>query len=864
MRKVKNQKAVTKIAMGSMKARKSKNVIAVLAIALTSVLFTALFTIGGAMIQKQQEANMRQVGGNAHAGYKYLTKEEYELLKGDPKIQDLSYRIILANAENKELRKLNTEISYYEDLDAKMCFCYPAEGTMPKEKYDLVASDLTLNALGVPCRIGQKVTLSFTVRGKAYTQEFTLCGWYRGDTVSMAQAACVSKEYVSEIAPTPTTSTKDAGMVSDDYAGRINADFNFKTSFNIQGQMDALTQWLGFEGISQGVNWAYLGVDLDLETAVFLIVMLAVILLSGYLIIYNIFYMNVYSDIRFYGLLKTVGTTGKQLKKIVHRQAYVLSLLGIPVGLLLGYFLGVDLFPLIMENLVFASTTTTEISANPLIFLGAALFSFLTVFISCIRPCRIASRVSPVEAVRFTEGKQKKISRTKKKKTKAITMSSFGYANIKRNKKKTLVVVLSLSISLILLNSVYSLIQGFSLDALLSNVAVSDYMVTDATTDNAAVMSPNRVTDGVTKEFLNELERQEGVEEIGNIWMERSVPDFTEEGYQLFSQRIWSRKEELFAGFLSMNPVNGKENLERIEKARDIDGKTYGLDRLPFEKMEVLEGELDWEKFSSGKYIITNWFGSVDGEGGADGSRVNFYNVGEKVTISNKEGETREYEVMAVAKLPYSAEFQSYGIIDLTYFLPKEEFFWCCGESQPMKCLFNVEEEKEEEIKAWIEGYCTAIDPDLDYTSKDTYKEEYDSYIKMFAIIGGGLSFILGFIGILNFINTIVTSILSRRQELAMIESVGMTGGQLRRMLMWEGGYYAFYTLILSLLFGALLNVTVIRNFGKSMPFFEWDFTLWPIFLCALPIFLVVLLVPVLVYRKLCRTSVVERIRISE
>ena len=79
MRKVKNQKAVTKIAMGSMKARKSKNVIAVLAIALTSVLFTALFTIGGAMIQKQQEANMRQVGGNAHAGYKYLTKEEYEL-----------------------------------------------------------------------------------------------------------------------------------------------------------------------------------------------------------------------------------------------------------------------------------------------------------------------------------------------------------------------------------------------------------------------------------------------------------------------------------------------------------------------------------------------------------------------------------------------------------------------------------------------------------------------------------------------------------------------------------------------------------------------------------------------------------------
>ena len=74
MSNVKNKKMINQIALKSLKARKKRNLIAILAIALTSVLFTALFTIGGSLIEKNQESTMRQVGGSAHAGYKYLTK----------------------------------------------------------------------------------------------------------------------------------------------------------------------------------------------------------------------------------------------------------------------------------------------------------------------------------------------------------------------------------------------------------------------------------------------------------------------------------------------------------------------------------------------------------------------------------------------------------------------------------------------------------------------------------------------------------------------------------------------------------------------------------------------------------------------
>lgn len=863
MRKVKNKRVISRISVRSMLARKSRNFIAILAIALTSVLFTSLFTIGGSMIQKQQKSTMRQVGGSAHSGYKYLTRAEYEKVAADPELKEVSYRILVADAENKELVKLRTEISYYEDLDAKMCFCYPEEGRMPKEKYDIAVSDLTLKALGIPCELGQKVPLEFTVKGKKYMQEFDLCGWFHGDRVCMSQIACVSRKYAEEVAPTPTGSYLEEGLLNEGYAGRICADFNFKSSWNLEGQLEKLNKRLGFEDLATGINWAYLTSNIDPELMLLIAVVLAVVILSGYLIIYNIFYMNVYGDIRFYGLLKTIGTTGKQLRSIVYRQAYVLSAAGIPIGLLAGYFAGKVLFPVVTEQLAMGDTFNTDVVINPWIFFGSALFSFLTVYISCIRPCRIASKVSPVEAVRFTEGKTERRSDKKQKimtrRTQKLTMQSFAMANMKRNKKKALIVVLSLSISLVLLNSIFSLVSGFDMDSFISIYVVSDFLVADATVDNAGISLDYRVTDGVTKEFLEELGRQKGITEIGSVYYKEIMPDYTEEEYQRFEDRIWSRQEEVFAKEIQLWGEEAEEILTSMRERHYLDGKAYGLERLPFEKLENVEGSLDWEKFSSGRYVITNRYGHED-----EAQQVDYYDVGEKVTLRNGEGESREYEVLAVASMPYAMELQSYGTFDCTYILPPEEFFWYCGERKPMKTLFNAETESRSAVKEWLSDYCENVNADLTYTSRDTMEAEFGSLKNMFTIVGGLLSFVLGLIGVMNFVNTMVTGIVSRKKELAMLEAVGMTGKQLRQMLMWEGGYYAIFTLGSAAAVSALLNLTVIRNIGDSIFFFQWNFTVLPIFLCAPFILLVVFAVPVVAYRRMCRESVVERVRVTE
>ena len=855
MRKVKNTKVIHRIADRTRKAGKSRNIIAVLAIALTTLLFTSVFIVGGSIIKKTQEATMRQVGGSSHAGYKYLTQAEYDLVKEDEKLKDVTYRILVADAVNDSLKKLHTEVSYYEDLDAVFSFCYPEVGNMPEKENEIVTSDLVLEAMGLPCEIGIEVPLTLNIGGEIVEDTFVLSGYFKGDVVSSAQVIAVSKEYANKVAPTPTTSVMENAIDPSDYTGRIMADFNFNTSINLEKQVKALNERLGFpENAPVGINWAYMGNSVDVETIFMIAALLFIIVLSGYLIIYNIFYMNVCYDIRYYGLLKTIGTTGKQIRQIVRRQAYMLSLYGIPLGMICGVFVGKIALPVIMSQISFSEDTSNSIVFNPWIFIGAAIFSFITVYLSCMKPCKLASGVTPVEAVKYTEGQETKTKR-KTKKTKKVTLGKMALENMKRSKKKATVVIASLSLALVLLNSIYSLIAGFNMDKFLKYMAVSDYTVQDATLDNVSVSSGDRAKDGVTKEFLQELSMQEGIEEIGNIYVkELYVVTFTEEDYAKIEDRVLNNPEvkEILNQYMA---DLGEEYVTQILEERWIDGKIYGIGELVMNQLENSNGDLDWEKFRTGKYVITTRY-DAEGE-----NAVDYFLPGETVTLFNEAGESREYEVLAVADMPYSCGLQTYGMFNCNYILPEEEYLDFMGEAQPMRTLFNAEAEKETQIEEWLSSYCENVNDELDYTSKYKLEKEFASMRNMYTFIGGLLSFVLALIGILNFINTMVTSVLSRKQEFAMMEAVGMTGNQLKKMLCQEGLYYALFTGVCSVVLSALLNVTVVRLLGNEFWIFAWHFTVTPVLICIPLLMLIVFIVPIICYQKMCRTSVVERMR---
>jgi putative ABC transport system permease protein len=393
---VNNKGIIRKLTIRFLKAGKTRNIIAIIAIALTSLMFTSVFTLGGNMLSTIQDQTMRQVGTSAHGGLKYLTPEQYNHIAQSPLIKDISYLRVFGIAENEALRKVNCEIYYSEDNAARWRYSYPTNGEMPQIRNGIACNTIVLNALGIPHEIGVVIPLDYMVGGEMFSDSFVLSGFWEGDAAMPAQFIWLSKDYVD--------SALNDIVVTDNFTGTISAEFWFNNSFDIVGKISNLIAERGYspEEMNVGINWAYTASDIDVDPAMIAIValVLALILFSGYLIIYSIFVISVNTDIHFYGLLKTIGTTRKQIRRIIRMQALILSAVGIPIGLLFGYITGVYLSPFIM-NIMSVGNSISR-AANPLIFIFAAAFSMLTVFIGCRKPGKIAAHVSPVEAVKYS------------------------------------------------------------------------------------------------------------------------------------------------------------------------------------------------------------------------------------------------------------------------------------------------------------------------------------------------------------------------------------------------------------------------------------------------------------------------------
>ena len=175
----------------------------------------------------------------------------------------------------------------------------------------------------------------------------------------------------------------------------------------------------------------------------------------------------------------------------------------------------------------------------------------------------------------------------------------------------------------------------------------------------------------------------------------------------------------------------------------------------------------------------------------------------------------------------------------------------------------NVEDSKEASVNDWLKKYTNEVNSNMDYDSKESIEEEYASFGSMIKVVGVVVAGILGLIGLMNFANTMITSIIVRSRELAMLEAVGMTGRQQKVKLMKEAVVYLIWTSICSTAVSTLLSFTLIKMLVAMVPMFSWNFTLVPLGVCLPFICLLVVIIPVIAHNRLCKKSVVDRLRIE-
>jgi len=845
MIKVNNKKAIKNLADKNLKAAKSRNRIVIIAIALTTILFTSLFTIGIGIVESMQNETMRQSGSSAHGSFKNITNEQYDKLKTHQLVDEMAVSILGADRiENNEFLKRHFELWQYDDTAIEWGYNKPTVGRMPLDSNEIAIDTISLGLLGVPAELGQKITLKVKPKpdSEIIHREFIVSGLIEPNHAMNTGFGLVSKEYLVKYADELVYS------YYEDYssAGAIRGDVKLKSSFDINNKLKKVVEESGFSNIegdlnyiASNANWAYIGGSgIDIGTIIAIILSCLLITLTGYLIIYNVFQISITHDIRFYGLLKTIGTTGKQIKRIIRRQASILSVAGIPSGLIIGFLIGKAIMPMIigLSNI----TSGATLSINPIIFIVATLFSLFTVFLSTNKPSKIAAKVSPIEAIRYSGNDEMK--KRSKHSVDGSKLYKMAFSNLLRNKNRTIVTLVSLSLSLVLLNTVFTISKGFDIDKYLEKFVDTDFLIADAEYFNSNYRG---VDESLSESMITAVESRNEFIKGGRLYANScDVEHFTVE-----------------------DKNNTQEQGNQDERGNFLT-ELYGLEDFPMSRLQILEGAIDLEKLSTGKYILEGVY--LNDNGDPYWNDLHF-DIGDKVVLHNNKGidediknreyTTNEFTVMAKVAINYHTNSVRWRSGDYVFYLPAQVYKTLVAQPGIMSYVYDVEDDKEGEMESFLKNYTKNTEILMHYESKQTYVDDFKDMQVMFILLGGILSGIVGLIGVLNFANSIFTSIHTRKREFAILQSVGMTQKQLVTMLILEGGYYSVLTIIVSLVFGIAFSVGVVGSIVSGLWFFTYKFTIIPLIIIFPILVLISLIVPIIAYKSTGKQSVVERLR---
>lgn len=864
MRKVRNNPAVRRLASRSFQASRTRNIIAAIAIALTAILFTAVFTIGLGMVESAQRSMMLQAGGDAHGAIKDLTPEQYEILKQHPSIRECGRDISVAHSvENTEFLKRHVELHYVDPDFYPHWFVELREGRAPQEAEEILMDAKSMELLGLEPKAGAQVTLELRVHPESepIRRTFRVSG-----VIEPSQAMNVGFVFVSE--SYLTIHQEEMADQGDGYSGigKISMHVIFDSSRGIQEKLHKIIADSGFSFdpedenyIESNANWSYLsdGASDDPVTMVGIGAALLLILVTGYLIIYNIFQISIIRDIRFYGLLKTIGTTGRQMKRILRRQALWLFVLGTPGGLAAGYLAGKILLPIMISSAGGNNYGGAQVSPHPWIFAGAALFTLVTVLISQWKPGRIAARVSPVEALHYTDQGRK--GRKPKKGTDGGKLFRMAFSNLGRSKGRTAVVICSLSLTLVLMNSVYTITSSIDREGFLSKMILCEDLIGNAQLWNYNYRPYDEKTaaeECLTESFISACQQQEGFLEGGRIYMHYNGAGFPVDQWEI--PDYIGRDENGAPGDytpVGFIPYNGYES-------GAYRAAVHGIEPFVLSQMTVVEGETDpaviWEKLQTGNYVLSSV--QVD-----DNNQVmedtRKHHAGDHITLEYTDGgPTKEYEILSVVK-SHTYSLTNRMSQHFAYYITAEEFKENLSDLYLMSYLFDVKEGQEAAMEEFLKTYTEEEEPFMAYESRTTYEGSFREMVGTITLVGMALASIIGVIGLLNLVNVILTSITTRRREFAMMEAIGMTKRQLTGMLTAEGLYYGGLTLVCSLAVGTLFSLTVIRTVGGNIWFIRYRFTLLPMLLAGPVLLALGAVVPQVVYRFRKKESLVEELR---
>ncbi len=808
-----NQAVIRKMAGKSLAANRGRNTFLVLAVFLTTFMLATIISISISYMESLEAYRIRLEGTTAHIGLMNIDDGQIEKIKELDYVSSYATGYVVANVEDEDNLYSTAPMLAWCDATDWEIFRKPAFtniiGEYPRNCDEIMVPFWVLDDMGITePELGMDIEVTFQIGlNPPQTQVFKLSGYFTSYVRLRAggnEGMLVSREFAELSGHT----VREHGNVQIRYVNDKKVlEYNRRLAKDLSIDIQDIYTVAKYNALSE---------DSADPIHIIFAVLAIILVLVGYLLIYNVLSVSVSRDVRFYGLLKTIGTTPRQIRKNIYIQMLYICCTAVPAGLLASMLVSLVFIPGLLTDLSGDIVQTgAVISFNPVIYISAVVFAVLTAITGALIPAKKAARISPIESVRFTEQGD---TNCKEVRSSAFNALKVAWRNVFRVRKRAVLVFISLFLGMTMFMAVTTILESASIDKMVE-ASMGD--------TEGDICLRNRKPSFARNKALENDDLQIFTPEL--IRYLKALPGLTE------MKMNYRYPLKMDGGITDM-----QGNIHYMQ------GEAFGVEKGEISGLtEDLSLSLDTAAFERGEFILLKNVFPLERE------TVEIFFTNAEKPVSLKIGGY----LNNVMQGGVSASPEIYLSDSLLQELVREPIIY--------EIALYIEESAQRQALGIVKTL-TGAQPDIKRKSALEVREEFEKIKATLLTMGGGISVILWMIGVLNFINIITTSILSRRHELALLESIGQSPKQSRKMLMLEGGIYAVVTLLLVCIAGGALTYGLFSLLAGQYDSVVFSFPYLPLFIMVCVVLFICLSIPRLTYRFVRKMTLVERLREAE
>ena len=819
-------KMTTRVAYCNMRHYKSKNILIGIAIILTTLLLFVIPSIGKDMVEVNF-AVINKIYPTWHALYRNVDESTVMKLAAHHDVKTYGLR---SDAGYMNLEDATVSMMYMDRTGMELYKVKLKEGQLPQKENDIVVSKGILEALGQNGKIGDTITVPYQILkddGLDYTKEkdFRICGFLADNESSKEQkqyTSLVSEAFLKAEIPVEQVKYRFLLQVNGQ-KGNTTADYT-ETIQNIARQF-------GISEDDMNINKEYLAANyVDPATIPVIVGIMLIVVLAGIITIYSVYYVSMNQRVREFGKLKAIGATKRQLRQIVLREGMGVALFAIPIGLLIGTVAVKVVLLQFVEHAKDSNVLITEaykvVAKGEVqlyywwIYLLAIAVTLCTVYLSLMKPMRMAAKVSEIEAMRYQGGSKRQ--KSSRKGYQFLNIGRLTKRNLAENKKKSTITIVSMAVTGIFVMMVATVLSCANPMESAKSSIVGQYEISPIVESGnkehpeyewAEVQKNNPLNEGLKQQ----IEELDGVERV-DVFTAMKVSGGP------FEEKIGTE-------FINGVP---EEYAEELKKG-------------------ITEGNVTYEELKSGDKVILDrallhWYPDIK--------------VGDKLKLNIHDGDNtfqKEIEVAAIGE--YGTGLTNYNCL----IMAKEGAEKLTINNSSSYFQVIADKDYDEALEASLQ----AIVDGSGRLQMRTWKNEYDTWENAIQMTRGAcyaFIIILAAISIMNLINTMINSVHVRKKELGMMQAIGMSDRQLMKMLQLEGIFYTVGTLIISIGVGSLAGYPLFL-YAKRTGMFDISTYHYPVtaaIIIILTLFVIQMLLAIFIAKSVRKDSLIERIRFSE